>query len=270
MADMNFTTPPEPEKTPPPRGRKRGNSGEAPKPEVQAEPEMTFDRSESLPDEAQPAPDPTPSQDAPDLDDEFASAVAPEDDEDLDSNEDALGPPRYTVVNRRTTPPKMIPFRIFPKEEGVTKTVYLLAVDRSARGKNELDTYLLSEKVKQHLISHPVFQKQIRRYQIRLGMTSLGDPFFLEVNLDDQGVWGVSRRNVVAQAEKEWVLAQSEGNAVGYVSWAADHFSDLPKPAQGYQELYDLSYKPCFISGLNHPVIMRGAFKKAKRPEGPA
>ena len=159
MVDPNIT-PPGSEKTPPPPLRKKGNSGKAPKPETPAEPEMTFDRSESLPDEAQAAPDPTPSQDAPDLDDEFASAVAPEDDEDLDLNEDALGPPRYTVVNRRTTPPKMVPFRIFPKEEGVTKTVYLLAVDRSARGKNELDTYLLSEKVKRQLISHPVFQKQ--------------------------------------------------------------------------------------------------------------
>ena len=78
----------------------------------------------------------------------------------------------------------------------------------------------------------------------------------------------MSRRNVVAQAEREWVLAQSEGNAVGYVSWPADHYDDLSMPEQGYLELYNLSYKPCFISGLNHPVILRGAFKKA-RPGSP-
>jgi hypothetical protein len=269
MVDEHITTPPEPEKVPPPHRRKKGNSGESPGPETtQApEPETTFDRAKSLPDEALAAPGMTPSQEAPDLDDEFASAVAPEDD-DVDLNEDVLGPPRYTVVERRTTPPKMVPFRIFPKEEGVTKTVYMLAVDRGAQDEGELDTYLLSEKVRVHLASHPVFQKQIRRYQIRLGMTSLGKPFFLEINLDDHGVWGTSRRNVAERAEMEWTLARSQGRE-GYVSWPADHYDDLSMPEQGYLELYNLSYKPCFISGLNHPVILRGAFKKAKNSGGP-
>jgi hypothetical protein len=258
-----YVTPSEPEKkAPPPHRRKKGNSGETPAVE------MTFNRAESLPDEAQAAPDPTPSQEAANLDDEFASAVAPEDDEDLDLNEDALGPPQYTVVERRTTPPKMIPFRIFPKVEGVTKTVYMLAVDRGAQDEGELDTYLLSDKVRVHLASHPVFQKQIRRYQIRLGMTSLGKPFFLEINLDDHGAWGTSRRNVAERAEREWTLARSQGRE-GYVSWPADHYDDLAMPEQGYEELYNLSYRPCFIAGLNHPVIVRGSLKKAKKPEGP-
>ena len=46
MVDPNIT-PPGSEKTSPPPLRKKGNSGKAPKPETPAEPEMTFDRSES-------------------------------------------------------------------------------------------------------------------------------------------------------------------------------------------------------------------------------
>jgi hypothetical protein len=202
MVDEVITTPPEPEKVPPPKRRKKGNGANLPA-TPKFEEELTFDRAESLPDVAQAAPEPTPSQEAIDLDSEFASAVAPEDDEDVDLNEDVLGEPRYSVIDRRTTPPKMVPFGIFPKVEGVTKTVFLLAVDRGARDKGESDTYLLSEKVRVHLAGHPVIQKQIRRYQIRLGKTSLGTPFFMEVNLDDQGVWGASRRNVVALAEAQ-------------------------------------------------------------------
>ena len=149
--------------------------------------ETTLDRAESLPDEAQPAPAPTPSQEAIALDDELASAIAP-DDEDVDLSEAALGPPRYTSLSRRTSPPRVIPIRFFPKTVGAT-TIYMLSVPVKLRTTATRTPYLLAQAVRFQLAEgHPTFQKHIRRFQIRLGATSLGKPFFLEVNLDDQGI----------------------------------------------------------------------------------
>jgi hypothetical protein len=223
--------------------------------------ETTLDRAESLPDEAQPAPEPTPSQDAASLDDLLASAVAPED-EDVDLSEEDLGPPHYTSIPRRTAPPKMIPFRIFPKSVG-SMTIYMLSVNRDAQEDGDLDTYPLSQSVRVALTSHPVFQKQIRRFQIRLGVTSLGKPFFLEVNLDDPGVYGRTRRDLVAVAESKWIFVTSD-RSTGYTPHDSDHEGDPVLPEQEFAELYQLTYKPPLISSLSHPIIKRGALRKAK------
>ena len=164
--------------------------------------ETTFERADSLPDETLAAPEPTPSQEADDFDALLESALAP-DDEDVDL-EAEMGPPRFITVSRKTAPPRMIPIRIFPKT-AETKTVYMLCVSREAQGDDDQDTYLLSQPVRQLLVGNPAFQRRVRRFQIRLGMTSLGRPFFLEVNLDDPGIWGQSRRDLVARAEAEWI-----------------------------------------------------------------
>jgi hypothetical protein len=225
-------------------------------------PETTFDRAESLPDQTQPAPEPTPSQAAVDLDDALASAIAP-DDEDVDLSEAELGPPRYTTVPRKISPPRMIPIRIFPKAAG-SMTVFMLSVAREAQDDGDQDTYPLGQSVRVQLAGHPAFQKHIRRYQIRLGVTSLGRPFFLEVNLDDQGIWGQSRRDLVARAETEWVMVSSD-RSTGYVYYPADHFDDPVMPEQGFAELCQLTYKPCLIGSLDHPIIKRGALRKTAK-----
>ena len=177
-------------------------------------PDGTFERAESLPNETQASPELPQPQEADDLDDLLASAIAP-DDEDVDLDLAELGPPRYAILPRRTTPPQMIPFRIFSKSAGAT-TVYMLQLKREAQDDGDLDTYLVSQPVRVGLIGHPVFQKHIRRFQIRLGVTSLGKPFFLEVNLDDPGVYGQSRRDLVGVAETKWVTVSSDRQA-GYL-----------------------------------------------------
>jgi hypothetical protein len=227
------------------------------------EPETTLERAESLPDEAQPAPEQPPLQEADDLDEMLSSAVAP-DDEDIDLDEAELGQPDYSILTRRTSPPQMIPIRIFPKSVGAM-TVYLLAVKREAQAEGDLDTYLVSQPVREKLAGHPVFQKAIRRFQIRLGVTSLGVPFFLEVNLDDHGIWGQSRRDLVAVAETKWLTVTSDRQA-GYRHWDSDHFEDPAQPKQGFEELYKLTYRPCLITTLEHPVIKRGKLRKANKP----
>jgi hypothetical protein len=241
------------------RRRRKGNSGAQDDPQSV---ETTFKRADSRPDQTQPAPEPTPSQDAAALDDELASALAP-DDEDADLSEAELGPPHYTTIPRKTSPPRMIPIRIFPKTVGAT-TVYMLSVVREAQDDGDQDTYLLAQTVRAHLAGHPAFQKRIRRFQIRLGVTALGKPFFLEINLDDQGVCGQSRRDLAARAESEWLMVSSDRNA-GYVYYEADHFADPVVPQQGYTELYRLAYRSCLISSFDHPIIVRGALRKTTK-----
>jgi hypothetical protein len=223
--------------------------------------EATFDRAESLPEEALPAPDSTPSQDAASLDDELASAVAPEDD-DVELSEEDLGPPHYTSIPRRTSPPKMVPIRIFPKSVG-SATIYMLALNRDAQSDGDQDTYPLTQPTRVKLTGHPVFQKGIRRFQIRLGATSLGRPFFLEINLDDSGIWGQTRRDLAAIAETQWILVSSD-RSTGYSHHPSDHEGDPVLPEQSFTELYQLTYKPILINSLAHPVIKRGALKKTK------
>ena len=232
------------------------------KAKADAAPETTFERVESLPDEARAAPELPPLQEAADLDDLLASAIAP-DDEDVDLDTAELGPPRYVTVMRRTSPPQMIPIRIFPKSFGVM-TVYMLQVKREAQDDGDLDTYLLSQTVRLGLAGHPAFQKQIRRFQIRLGVTSLGKHFFLEVNLDDPGIYGQSRRDLTVVAESEWIIVSSDRQA-GYLYYPADHFDDPVTPEQGFEELYKLAYKPCMITALDHPIIRRGQLRKAAK-----
>jgi hypothetical protein len=225
------------------------------------EDETTLDRAESFPDEAEPAPEPAGSQEAKSLDELLASAAAPED-EDVDLSEEDLGPPQYTSLPRRTAPPKQVPFRIFPLSEG-SKTLYMLALNRDAQEDNDQDTYPLAQAVRVALTSHPVFQKHIRRFQIRLGVTSLARPFFLEVNLDDQGVYGRTRRDLVTVAESEWILVSSD-RSTGYSHHPSDHEGDLVKPAQDFEELFLLTYKSILITSTSHPVIKRGALRRAK------
>jgi hypothetical protein len=225
--------------------------------------DTTLDRAESLPEEALPAPDPTPSQEALSLDDELASAVAPED-EDVELSEEDLGPPQYTSIPRRTSPPRMVPIRIFPKSAG-SMTIYMLAVNRDAQSDGDQDTYPLAQSIRVKLIGHPVFQKGIRRFQIRLGVTSLGRPFFLEVNLDDQGIWGQTRRDLAAIAENQWILVSSD-RSTGYSHHPSDHEGDPVQPAQSFTELYLLTYKPIILNSLAHPVIKRGYAKPRLRP----
>jgi hypothetical protein len=241
-----------------PKGKKaKGNgAGEPP-------PDTTFERAESLPDETQAAPELPPPQEADDLDELLSSAVAP-DDEDVDLAEMELGQADYSVLTRRTSPPQMIPIRVFPKSTG-SATVYLLTVKREAQAEGDLDTYLIGQSVREKLAGHPVFQKAIKRFQIRLGVTSLGVPFFLEVNLDDHGIWGQSRRDLVLVAETKWVTVTSDRQA-GYRHWDSDHFEDPIELKQSFEELYKLTYKPCFITALDHPVIKRGMLRKASKP----
>ena len=117
---------------------RKGAKAKAYKPSSDTEPETTFERAESLPDEAQAAPEPPPLQEAADLDELLSSAIAP-DDEDVDLAEAELGPPSYVTVLRRTSPPQMIPIRIFPKSVGVA-TVYMLSLKREAQDDGDLDT----------------------------------------------------------------------------------------------------------------------------------
>jgi hypothetical protein len=281
MSSPEFNLSPEDlpvESVPPvtPEGKKPNGAGPAPseakpaakgaktkarKPSTEPEPETTFERAESLPDETLAAPEPPPLGDADDLDDLLASAIAP-DDEDVDLAEAELGQPDYSVLARRTSPPQMIPIRVFPKSVGAT-TVYLLTVKREAQAEGDLDTYLLSQPVREKLAGHPVFQKAIRRFQIRLGVTSLGTPFFFEINLDDHGIWGQSRRDLVAIAETRWVTVTSDRQA-GYRHWDSDHFEDPVELKQSFEELYKLTYRACLITTLDHPVIKRGMLRKAK------
>ncbi len=281
MSNQEFNPSPEepPEKRVPPVPPDTKGNGEDPSPpeakisatkgaktrksSANPEPETTFERAESLPDETQAAPEPPPLGEADDLDDLLASAIAP-DDEDVDLAEAELGQPDYSILTRRTSPPQMIPLRVFPKSAGST-TVYLLVVKREAQAEGDLDTYLLSQPVREKLAGHPVFQKAIRRFQIRLGVTSLGTPFFFEINLDDHGVWGQSRRDLVAIAETRWVTVTSDRQA-GYRHWDSDHFEDPVALKQSFEELYKLTYKPCLITTLDHPVIKRGMLRKASKP----
>jgi hypothetical protein len=233
------------------------------KPPPSVEPETTFDRAESLPGETMAASESPPLQEADDLDELLCSAIAP-DDEDVAVAEMELGQPDYSILPRRTSPPGMIPIRIFPKSVGAM-TVYLLAVKREAQAEGDLDTYLISQPVRERLAGHPVFQKAIRRFQIRLGVTSLGAPFFLEVNLDDHGIWGQSRRDLVAVAETKWLTVTSDRQA-GYRHWDSDHFEDPVELKQSFEELYKLTYRPCLITTLEHPVIKRGMLRKAAKP----
>jgi hypothetical protein len=242
----------------PPPARKRKSKSNGAK-----APETTFDRAESLPDETQAAPEPPPLQEADDLDDLLSSAIAP-DDEDVALAEMEMGQPDYPALARRTSPPKMIPIRIFPKSVG-SMTVYLLTVKREAQAEGDLDTYLLAKPVREKLAGHPVFQKAIRRFSIRLGVTSLGTPFFLECNLDDHGIWGQSRRDLVTIAETRWVTITSD-HQTGYRHWDSDHFEDPVELKQSFDELYQLSYRPCLITTLDHPVIKRGMLRKAVKP----
>jgi hypothetical protein len=236
------------------RKKSKLNGGEAP--------ETTFERAESLPDETQAALEPSPLQEAPDLDDLLSSAIAP-DDEDVDLDLTELGPHHYGLLPRRTSPPQMVPFRIFPKSAGAM-TVYMLQLKREAQDDGDLDTYLVSQPVRAGLAGHPVFQKHIRRFQIRLGVTSLGNPFFLEVNLDDHGIYGQTRRDLVAVAETKWIIASSDRQA-GYRHHPADQLDDPVVPEQGFEELYKLTYTPCLIASLDHPVIRRGALHKTAK-----
>jgi hypothetical protein len=240
----------------------KGAKTKARKPSAEPEPETTFERAESLPDETQAAPEPSLLQEADDLDDLLSGAIAP-DDEDVDLAEMELGQADYSTIARRTSPPQMIPIRIFPKSVGTT-TVYLLTVKREAQGEGDLDTYMIAKPVRERLAGHPVFQKAIRRFQIRLGVTSLGVPFFLEINLDDHGIWGQSRRDLVAIAETKWLTVTSDRQA-GYRHWDSDHFEDPVQPKQSFEELYKLTYKPCLITTLDHPVIKRGMLRKAAK-----
>lgn len=229
------------------------------KPPTDSSGDTTLERAESLPDEAAAAPELPPLQETVDLDDMLSSAIAP-DDEDVDLSEMELGPPHYPALPRRTSPPQMVPIRIFPKGVGST-TVYMLQVKREAQGEGDLDTYLVVELVRLALKGHPTFQKAIKRFQICLGVTSLGKPFFLEVNLDDPGIWGQSRRDLVVVAESKWVIVGSDRQS-GYLHWDADHFDDPVTLAQSFEELYKLTYKPCVITTLNHPIIQRGQLRK--------
>jgi hypothetical protein len=156
----------------------------------------------------------------------------------------------------------MIPIRIFPKSVG-SMTIYMLQVNRDAQSDGDQDTYPLSKSVRVSLTRHPVFQKQIRRFQIRLGVTSLRKPFFLEVNLDDSGIWGQTRRDLVTMAETQWTLVSSDRSG-GYISHPSDHEGDPVLPEQSFTELYQLTYKSPLISALSHPVIKRGALRRAK------
>jgi hypothetical protein len=241
----------------------KGEKAKVRNPSAESEPETTLERAASLPDETQAAPEPPPLGEADDLDDLLSSAIAPDDD-DVALAEMEMGQPDYPALTRRTSPPKMIPIRIFPKSVG-SMTVYLLTVKREAQAEGDLDTYLLSKPVREKLAGHPVFQKAIRRFQIRLGVTSLGAPFFLEVNLDDHGIWGQSRRDLVAIAEARWVTVTSD-RQTGYCHWDSDHFEDPVELKQSFEELYQLSYRPCLITTLDHPVIKRGMLRKAVKP----
>jgi len=251
----------------PPKGKKANANGAGRPLRANGEPAdddgTTFDRAESLPDEAQGAPESPPLQEAEDPDDLLASAIAP-DDEDISLAEMEMGQPDYPMLTRRTSPPQMVPIHIFPKSFG-SVTVYLLAVKREAQAEGDLDTYALAKSVREKLAGHPVFQKAIRRFQIRLGVTALGVPFFLEVNLDDHGIWGQSRRDLVAIAETKWVTVTSDRQA-GYRHWDSDHFEDPVELKQSFEELYQLSYRPCLITSLDHPVIKRGMLRKANKP----
>jgi hypothetical protein len=253
MSEPNPQTPTNGALPPPELDGKKPN-GEAPG--------GTFERAESLPDETLAPPDLPTVQDAADLDDLLSSAIAP-DDEDVDLAEMELGPPHYAILPRRTSPPQMVPFRIFPKSVGAT-TVYMLSLKREAQDDGDLDTYLVSQPVRVGLVGHPVLQKHIRRFQIRLGVTSLGKPFFLEVNLDDHGVYGQSRRDLVVTAETRWVIVSSDRQA-GYLYHDADHFDDPLAPEQSFEELYRLTYKTCLIASLEHPVIKRSRLRKASK-----
>jgi hypothetical protein len=156
-----------------------------------------------------------------------------------------------------------VPFRILKKNEA-TKTLYMLVLPQEAQDEGDQDTYALTPTTRAHLESHPAFRKQIKRFQIRLGVTSLAKPFFLEVNLDDHGVWGQSRRDLAAIAEIQWVFAASD-RGTGYSHHPSDHEGDPVYPEQGYEELFNLTYKNCVINSVDHPIIKRSALRKAKK-----
>jgi hypothetical protein len=220
-----------------------------------------LDGAEGLPDEAQAAPAPTASQAADPLDDELASAIAPEG-EDVELSEADLAPPTYRSLPRRTSPPKMVPFRVFPREVGY-KTIYMLAVDREAQEEGDVDTRPLNKSVRVALTNHPIAQKQVRRYEIRLGVTSLGRPFFFEMNLEDSRTWGQTRRDLVAIAETKWVFSTND-RSLGYIPHDSDHEGDPALPTQSFEELFLLTYKPALITSMAHPVIRRMALRKIK------
>jgi hypothetical protein len=224
--------------------------------------ETTLDRAESLPEEVEPAPKTPPSQDAPSLDELLASAAAPED-EDVDLSMEDLGPPIYGPLTRRTAPPQMVPFRILPREYGY-KTIYMLRLKREAQMDGDLDTHPLVDTVRKGLMHHPTFQKGVKRFEVRLGVTSLAKPFFFEINLDDSGVYGMTRRDVVAKAEKEWVICTSD-RSTGYTGHGADVEGDPDPviPTQTFDELYTLAYAAPLIKSTDHPLIRRGALRRA-------
>jgi hypothetical protein len=244
--------PPELEKSAPKRKRKAKGNGA----------EETLNRAESLPEEAAPAPEQLPSQDAPSLDELLASAVAPED-EDVNLSEEDLGPPLYGPLTRRTSPPQTIPFRILPRTYGY-RTIYMLGLKREAQMDGDLDTYPLTETVRKGLMFHPVFQKGVKRFEVRLGVMFPSKPFFFEINLDDSGIYGQTRRDLVVRAEKGWVISTSD-RTTGYTPHDADVEIDLIIPTQTFEELYPLTYGPPLLKSLDHSVIKRGALRKAKK-----
>jgi hypothetical protein len=233
------------------------------------------DRVEDLPDVAKPASGQTGSQEADPLDALLESAVAPQD-EDVVLSEADLGPPQYTSLPRRTSPPQMVPFRIFPKSCG-SETIYMLALNRDAQKDGDQDTYALSKDVRMAFSVNPITAKKVHRFDIRMGVTSLGKPFFLEVNLDDQGVYGRTRRDLVDVAEKHWVYCTSD-RSEGYtphpttVEGAPDPVTKAPRnldpmllvPEQSFKELFKLTYKIDLIASKAHPLFQRLTVRRKK------
>ena len=185
------------------------------KAKADAAPETTFERAESLPDETQAAPELPPLQEAEDLDDLLSSAIAP-DDEDVALAEMEMGPPDYPALTRRTSPPRWSQSASSRRASG-SMTVYLLTVKEGGAGRRR--SRHVSAQSKLCARSWPdirSFKRPFAASRFGLGVTSLGVPFFLEVNLDDHGIWGQSRRDLVAIAETKWVTVTSDRQA-GYL-----------------------------------------------------
>ena len=74
---------------------------------------------------------------------------------------------------------------------------------------------------------------------------------------------GAVCRELVAIAGNRWVTVTSD-RETGYWHWDIDHFEDPVELKQSFEELYQLSYRPCLITTLDHPDQARDVRKAGK------
>ena len=195
----------------------KGAKAKVRKPSAEFEPETTFERAESLPDETQAAPEPPPLGEADDLDDLLVKR-------DRSGRRrrrpgrDGARAARLSDAHEEDLAAQDDPDPNLPEERGIDDGLFAHGETGGAGRRRSRHVSCSAKPVREKLAGHPVFQKAIRRFQIRLGVTSLGAPFFLEVNLDDPGIWGQSRRDLVAIAETKWLMVSSD-RQTGYLHW---------------------------------------------------